>query len=87
MVRCADDTLYTGWTTDLDKRIRDHNESPIGAKYTRARRPVTLVYSEKYKTKSEAMKREVAIKKMTRKEKMLLVQTKLDCKSKHTKRK
>jgi len=74
MVRCADDTLYTGIATDLLRRIEEHNSSDKGAKYTRARRPVTLVYSEEFPDRSSASKREYAIKKtMTRKEKLQLI--------------
>ena len=65
IVRCSDGTLYTGWTNDLKKRIKDHNEGR-GAKYTRARRPVVLAYYEEFDTKEEAMSREWAIKHMTR---------------------
>jgi len=75
MVRCADDTLYTGITTDLERRVAEHNGSLKGAKYTRARRPVILVYNEEYKTRSEASKREYFIKKkMCRQEKVSLIQ-------------
>ena len=74
MVRCADDTLYTGITTNLERRVDEHNSSKKGAKYTRARRPVILVYSETYKTRSEASKREYFIKKkMNRQEKVSLI--------------
>ena len=71
ILRCADDTLYTGYTHDLVSRVKDHNgeTKKNGAKYTRGRRPVKLVYSESFKTKSEALKREVAIKKLSRTEK------------------
>ncbi|MFV0362083.1 MAG: GIY-YIG nuclease family protein [Suipraeoptans sp.] len=72
IVRCKDESLYTGWTTDLDERIRAHNEGS-GAKYTRGRGPVELVYYESYKTKEEAMKREYAIKHMSKKEKLDLI--------------
>lgn len=72
MVKCCDTTLYTGWTTDLDKRVEAHN-SGNGAKYTRSRRPVELVYSESFSTKQEAMRREWEIKQLTRKEKLLLI--------------
>ena len=68
IVRCADESLYTGWTTDLEKRIRIHNRGK-GAKYTRTRLPVHLVYFEVFSTKEEAMRREAAIKKLSRKEK------------------
>ena len=73
MVKCADGTLYTGWTTSVEKRLKAHNEGPAGAKYTRAKRPVELVYYEGYATKEEAMSREYAIKQLTRKEKLALM--------------
>lgn len=65
IVRCSDGTFYTGWTNNLDKRIRDHNEGR-GAKYTRSRRPVILEYYEEFPTREEAMSREWAIKHMPR---------------------
>ena len=71
VLRCADDTLYTGWTTNLDKRIQAHNDKK-GAKYTKSRTPVALFYYEEFETKSEALKREAAIKKLTRIEKLNL---------------
>ncbi|MCD7867153.1 MAG: GIY-YIG nuclease family protein [Clostridiales bacterium] len=73
MVRCADGSLYTGWTTCLSRRIRAHNEGREGAKYTKTRRPVRLVYYEGYRTKEEAMRREFAIKQLTRQEKLALL--------------
>lgn len=72
MVRCVDNSLYTGWTNDLEKRIKDHNQKK-GAKYTKPRLPVELVYYEEFNTKIEAMKREAAIKKLTKIKKELLV--------------
>ena len=75
MVRCADGTLYTGWTNCVEKRLKAHNEGKAGAKYTRAKRPVELVYYEGYATKQEAMSREAKIKRLTRKEKLLLIET------------
>lgn len=72
ILRCADGTLYTGWTNDLEKRLRAHNEGH-GAKYTRARLPVHLVYFETFATKQEALKREAAIKKLSRPRKEALV--------------
>lgn len=72
ILRCSDDTLYTGYTVDIDNRIKVHNKG-LGAKYTRGRIPVTLVYKEICKSKSEAMKREIAIKKLSRKEKLDLI--------------
>ncbi len=74
IVRCADDTYYTGWTTDIKKRLATHN-SGRGAKYTRSRLPVTLVYLESFETKAGAMKREAEIKKLTRKEKQRIIDT------------
>ena len=65
IVRCADGTLYTGWTTDINNRLRDHN-SGSGAKYTRSRLPVELSYYERYDDKSTPLKRECAIKKSSR---------------------
>ena len=74
MVKCSDNTLYTGITTNLERRLEEHNGSDRGAKYTKARRPVTLVYSEEYENRSEASKREYAIKKrMSREEKLALI--------------
>lgn len=72
IVKCRDGSLYTGWTNDLEKRVNDHNDGK-GAKYTKTRRPVELVYYESFSTKEEAMKREYAIKQMTRKQKMRLL--------------
>ena len=72
IVKCSDETLYTGWTNNLKKRLEAHN-SGKGAKYTKNRRPVELVYFEEYDTKQEAMKREYAIKQLTRKEKLALM--------------
>lgn len=72
MVRCADGTLYTGCTTDPERRIRVHNQGR-GAKYTRSRLPVTLVYSEPAENRSAALRRERAIKALTRAEKLALI--------------
>lgn len=73
ILECKDGTYYTGWTNNLEKRLKDHNNGK-GAKYTKPRRPVELVYYEMFETKEEAMKREYAIKHMTRAEKRNLVQ-------------
>jgi putative endonuclease len=74
IVECADKSLYTGITTNLDSRIKQHNENNrLGSKYTRVRRPVALVYSEIHESKSSAAKREAAIKKLGRTEKMKLI--------------
>ena len=73
ILECNDKTLYTGYTNNLEKRILSHNELKTGARYTKSRRPVKLIYSEKYKTKSESLKREIAIKKLNRGEKLKLI--------------
>ena len=74
MVRCADGSLYTGITRDVARRVAEHNSSnELAANYTRARRPVVLVYQEKQDTRSAASKREYAIKQMGRKEKVALI--------------
>ena len=72
ILECADGSLYTGYTPDLEKRVETHNAGK-GAKYTRGRRPVKLVYSEKYDTKEEAMRREYQIKHLKREEKLALI--------------
>ena len=71
VLKCSDKSLYTGWTNDIEKRLKSHNEGK-GAKYTRGRTPVELVYLEEFDTKEAAMKREAAIKKMSRAEKLRL---------------
>lgn len=72
MVECADGTYYTGWTVDVERRMKAHNAGR-GAKYTRARRPVRLIYVEEHETKAEALRREAALKKLPRREKESLV--------------
>jgi len=74
ILRCADDTLYTGITTDLARRVGEHNFSPLGAKYTRARRPVELVFSKKFRSRSAASCAEYKMKQLTREQKMSLIQ-------------
>ena len=76
IVRCSDSTYYTGYTTDIGKREAVHNEGK-GAKYTRARLPVKMVYHECFETKSEAMSREWAIKQLSREEKERLINKKI----------
>ncbi len=73
MLRCADGSLYTGWTDDVEARVKAHNTGRAGAKYTRSRRPVTLVYWEDCGTKEQAMSREWHIKRLTREEKLALI--------------
>ena len=72
ILRCQDGTYYTGYTTDIEKRVAVHNQG-LGAKYTRGRTPVELVYFESFSSKSEALKREHAIKKFSREEKERLL--------------
>jgi len=75
VVKCADGTLYTGYTMNLDERVATHNRGK-GAKYTKSRLPVMLVYFEEYQFKSEAMQREYAVKQLTRKQKLKLIHVK-----------
>ena len=74
LLRCADDSLYCGWTNDLNKRLAAHNAG-TASKYTRSRRPVTMVYAEESDSKQEAMQRECAIKHLKREEKEALIQS------------
>lgn len=69
MLRCADNSLYTGITTDIERRIKEHNTSEKGARYTRTRRPVEMIFFSEWKNRSQASKEETRIKKMTKKEK------------------
>jgi putative endonuclease len=73
IVECADGSFYTGWTTDIERRVKTHNAGR-GARYTRMRRPVKLVYHEPQPNQSSAMKREHVIKRMTREKKQKLIQ-------------
>ena len=73
ILKCSDNSLYTGWTNDIKHRLKMHNEGK-GAKYTRGRGPVELVYLEEFDTKQEAMSKEAKIKRLTRKEKLLLIE-------------
>ena len=73
IVKCSDNSLYTGITVDKDRRVLEHNTSNKGAKYTRSRRPVQLVYSETHSDRSSASKRESAIKKLSRLDKLSLL--------------
>lgn len=70
--RCADGTLYTGVTTDVARRIREHNASTKGARYTSGRRPITLIYKERRASRAAALMREAAIKRLSRAEKLAL---------------
>ena len=72
MLKCSDGTIYTGITTDVDRRVGEHNNSPKGAKYTRVRRPVELIYSDLHDDKSSASKREYEIKQLSKSQKLLL---------------
>ena len=73
ILKCADGTLYTGWTTDLERRLQAHN-SGRGAKYTRGRRPVRLAYREEQSDRSAAQKREAAIRRLSRADKLRLIE-------------
>jgi len=73
LLRCSDDTLYCGVTTDLDRRLLEHNSAKLAAKYTRVRQPVVLVYHEKCQNRSAAQKREAAIKALSREGKLALI--------------
>ena len=75
ILSCNDGTLYTGWTTDLTKRLAVHNAGK-GAKYTRSRLPVKMVYYESFRNQSDALRRECEIKKMSKSEKLRLIQSK-----------
>lgn len=74
MLKCSDGSIYTGITTDLNRRVDEHNSSPKGAKYTRVRRPVKLIYSESYEDKSSASKREYVIKQLSKIQKLSLIE-------------
>lgn len=79
IVRCSDGTLYTGYTTNLIRRVAEHNTQGVrGARYTQGRQPVSLVYHESCSSRSEAMKREIAMKRLSRTEKLLLIDTQAD---------
>ncbi len=73
ILKCKDDTLYTGSTKNLNNRLSEHNSNNNGAKYTRYRRPCKLVYSEEFKIRSEAIRRELKIKKLSRQKKLELI--------------
>ena len=75
ILNCADNTLYTGITTDINRRVNEHNNNNKGARYTRARRPVTLVYEERYESRADASRREYHIKQLNRIEKLKLIQS------------
>lgn len=77
ILKCSDKTLYSGITVDLKRRVGEHNNSPLGAKYTRGRRPVKLVFSKKFKNKSLAAKEEARIKKLTRQEKLNILRLRI----------
>ena len=73
ILKCADKTLYTGITTDLERRIAEHNGNKLGAKYTSSRRPVELVWSKRFKNRSKASKEEARIKSLTRTQNLDLI--------------
>lgn len=73
ILQCVDTTLYTGITTDLERRVKEHNNSKLGAKYTKARRPVKLVYAKEFADRSAALKEEARIKKLSKTKKTALI--------------
>lgn len=80
ILQCADSTYYIGSTNNLEKRLHSHNNLKSGARYTKTRRPVTLVYSETFETIGDALRREIQLKKLTRKEKEKLLHSSVDAK-------
>lgn len=82
ILKCIDKTLYTGITTDLKRRVDEHNDSKLGARYTFGRRPVKLVYHKKFADRSLASKEEDRIKKLTRSDKLKLISSSIIIKSK-----
>jgi putative endonuclease len=78
ILKCKDGTFYTGITTDLKRRMAEHNSSVLGAKYTSGRRPVKLVYAKKFKNRSKAAKNEAWIKNLTRENKLKLINKKYE---------
>ena len=77
ILKCADKSLYTGIATDLLRRVKEHNTSKLGAKYTRGRRPVKLIYSKKFRNRSIASKAESKIKMLSRQEKLKIIKLKI----------
>jgi len=75
IARCADGTLYTGFALNVTRRIQEHNTSTTGAKYTRSRGPVVLVYSKQYRTRSRAQQEEARVKRLSREEKLILIKS------------
>lgn len=73
VLKCADETLYTGICTNVERRLQEHNESSKGARYTRSRRPVSVLYTESHESRAAASRREAQIKKMPRAKKLILV--------------
>jgi len=73
ILKCADKTLYTGITKDLKRRVKEHNLTQLGAKYTRGRRPVKLVYSKRFNGRSVATKEEASFKKLSRRKKLEII--------------
>lgn len=76
ILQCADDTLYTGITVHLARRVREHNSSNLGSKYTRSRRPLKLVFSKEFTSRSDASKEEARIKSLSREEKLNMIELK-----------
>lgn len=76
IISCVDNTLYTGITTDIIRRLKEHNNTKLGAKYTQGRGPFILVYSRRFRNRSNASKEEIRIKKLNRKDKLILIESK-----------
>lgn len=76
VLECSDFTLYTGITTDISRRINEHNMTSKGAKYTRSRRPVSVIYTEEFENRSSATRAELRFKKLTRKQKLEIINVK-----------
>ena len=80
ILECSDQTLYSGITVDLERRVKEHDSSELGEKYTRGRKPVKLVFSKEFQNRSQASKEESRIKKLSREEKLELIKTYHDAK-------
>lgn len=85
VVSCSDDTLYTGITTDVSRRVKEHNESKRGAKYTRSRRPVMLIWWAQFESRSIALKEECKFKKLNRSQKLERIKASKNCEIQHKK--
>lgn len=78
ILQCSDNSLYIGIAKDIEKRVKEHNTSSKGAKYTRSRRPVVVIYTEEFDSRSSALKREWVLKQLSRHEKEILLRKYID---------